>query len=168
MNWDAIGAIGQVLGSVAVFVTLVYLATQTRHAQEQGRRALSQARAEAIRELNLSGLDERMASINARAADALGVPITPGLKRMMDEAKLTRAEVQSVGAQLITGWTYYQQIIPYVDDLHPIERKTFDDAIMRSYGKNGGLSRIFYETYISARAHRDAKGYVDALLATET
>ena len=30
MNWDAIGAIGQMLGSIAVFVTLGYLAVQVR------------------------------------------------------------------------------------------------------------------------------------------
>jgi len=30
MNWDAIGAIGQMLGSIAVFITLVYLALQVR------------------------------------------------------------------------------------------------------------------------------------------
>ena len=30
MNWDAIGAIGQILGSVGVFVSLGYLALQTR------------------------------------------------------------------------------------------------------------------------------------------
>ena len=29
MNWEAIGAVGQVLGSLAVFITLVYLAMQT-------------------------------------------------------------------------------------------------------------------------------------------
>ena len=30
MNWDAIGAIGEVIGAVAVFVTLIYLAYQLR------------------------------------------------------------------------------------------------------------------------------------------
>ena len=30
MNWDAIGAIGQMLGSIAVLVTLTYLAAQIR------------------------------------------------------------------------------------------------------------------------------------------
>jgi len=30
MNWDAIGAVGRMLGSVAVFITLGYLATQIR------------------------------------------------------------------------------------------------------------------------------------------
>jgi hypothetical protein len=33
MNWDAIGAIGQMLGSLAVFVSLVYLGVQTRHSR---------------------------------------------------------------------------------------------------------------------------------------
>ncbi len=35
MNWDAIGAISQMVGSVAVFITLGYLAGQVRHAREE-------------------------------------------------------------------------------------------------------------------------------------
>jgi len=31
MNWDAIGALAEITGSVAVFATLVYLAVQVRH-----------------------------------------------------------------------------------------------------------------------------------------
>jgi hypothetical protein len=31
MNWEAIGAIGEVFGALAVFFTLIYLATQLRH-----------------------------------------------------------------------------------------------------------------------------------------
>lgn len=42
MNWDAIGAVGEIIGAVAVLVTLIYLAIQVRHA----RRA---QQAEAIR-----------------------------------------------------------------------------------------------------------------------
>ena len=30
MNWEAIGAIGEIIGAVAVLVTLIYLATQVR------------------------------------------------------------------------------------------------------------------------------------------
>ena len=30
MNWDAIGAIGETLGAIAVVVTLIYLAAQIR------------------------------------------------------------------------------------------------------------------------------------------
>ena len=31
MNWDAIGAIGEIVGAIAVVATLAYLAIQTRH-----------------------------------------------------------------------------------------------------------------------------------------
>lgn len=36
MNWDAIGAIGEIIGALAVVVTLIYLSRQIRHANQQG------------------------------------------------------------------------------------------------------------------------------------
>jgi len=35
MNWDAIGAIGEVLGAVGVILTLAYVAVQIRHSRKQ-------------------------------------------------------------------------------------------------------------------------------------
>lgn len=35
MNWDAIGAVGEVLGAVAVIATLAYLAVQVRHLKSE-------------------------------------------------------------------------------------------------------------------------------------
>lgn len=40
MNWDAMGAVGQILGSVAVFITLWYLAVQTRQVRQEVRHAM--------------------------------------------------------------------------------------------------------------------------------
>ncbi len=37
MNWDAIGAIAELLGAIGVIASLVYLATQIRHSREQMR-----------------------------------------------------------------------------------------------------------------------------------
>lgn len=37
MNWEAIGAIAEILGAVAVLVTLAYLAVQVRHVREQNQ-----------------------------------------------------------------------------------------------------------------------------------
>ena len=37
MNWDAIGAIGELLGAAVVFISLVYLATQIRHSSKSMR-----------------------------------------------------------------------------------------------------------------------------------
>jgi hypothetical protein len=36
MNWDAIGAIGELVGGAAVLVTLIYLAVQIRQANSAG------------------------------------------------------------------------------------------------------------------------------------
>ena len=45
MNWDAIGAIGEILGAAAVFASLIYLAVQTK----QNTRALKSAAFHQIR-----------------------------------------------------------------------------------------------------------------------
>ena len=34
MNWEAIGAVGEILGAIAVLLTLFYLASQVRHANK--------------------------------------------------------------------------------------------------------------------------------------
>ena len=36
-DWDAIGAVGEILGAIAVLVTLVYLANQIRQANDVAR-----------------------------------------------------------------------------------------------------------------------------------
>lgn len=35
MNWEAIGSVGEIVGSIAVVISLVYLAVQIRHANKQ-------------------------------------------------------------------------------------------------------------------------------------
>jgi len=39
MNWEAIGAIGEILGAVAVIATLLYLAKQLSHAVDSSSSA---------------------------------------------------------------------------------------------------------------------------------
>jgi len=38
MNWEAAGAIGEIVGAIAVIATLAYLATQIRYARLAERR----------------------------------------------------------------------------------------------------------------------------------
>jgi hypothetical protein len=52
MNWDAIGAMGQVLGSIAVFVTLAYLAVQTRQNTQAVTTSIFEAAMEGFNEWN--------------------------------------------------------------------------------------------------------------------
>ena len=73
MNWDAIGAVGQMLGSIAVLVALAYLTIQVRQAKDEVRRSVAQNRGEAARELCMCRVtDERLNRIYTKARTALG------------------------------------------------------------------------------------------------
>lgn len=54
MNWDAIGAISEAVGALAVVVTLAYLATQIRYAKVAAGDANRLTRANGVREMYLN------------------------------------------------------------------------------------------------------------------
>ena len=53
MNWDAIGAIGEIIGASAVVVTLIYLTFQLRNNTAATRASTAQALADSINAANL-------------------------------------------------------------------------------------------------------------------
>ena len=111
MNWDAIGAIGQMLGSIAVFVTLGYLAVQVKHARQEAQRALSQGRGEAHRDL-LAQM--RILAIQAKADAALGALPNAVAATFVEQAGLTLEEANTMVLTQTAWWTFRLQIIPYV------------------------------------------------------
>ena len=163
MNWEAIGAIGQVLGSVAVFVTLGYLAVQVKHARQTGQRALSQGRGEALRELFNQKPDERMNGLLMKADAAFGGQVHPFVEALIERAGMTEEEAMLTMLNLVLWWNYFIQIIPNADELPPMERHQFE-VPLRNYGRPG-VFRLFYETYIKEAGHPDAVRYIDNLLA---
>ena len=168
MNWDAVGAVGQVLGSLAVCVTLGYLAEQVRHAQDQARRALSQARPEASRDFMALYTDERISKIHVKAQEALGVPLFPTgpageFATSMERAGLTRDEAVVMTYLHIIQWNYRIQVIPHLNELSASERWQFEAPMRAIYGRPG-VGRVFYETYIKNH-HPDTVRYIDNLLA---
>ena len=57
MNWEAIGAIAEVCGALAVLMTLIYLAVQIRHQNQVARAQVHQQRADSIIHLTASYLN---------------------------------------------------------------------------------------------------------------
>ena len=53
INWDAVGAVGEIIGAAAVVVTLVNLALQMRHNAAATRAETAQSLADSINEANL-------------------------------------------------------------------------------------------------------------------
>jgi len=85
MNWEAVGAIGEIVGATVVVITLAYFALQIRHAQQAAADVSRLNRGVGIRELLVRMISddelrdawlrsEGSADLYDRMADALGVP----------------------------------------------------------------------------------------------
>ena len=115
MNWDALGAIGELIASIGVIASLVYLAFQIREQSAQNREANHQIAvdefvgryadlrsSESSAELYIRAItDFRSMSIEDRArADALFLKLMVGyykVLRLRDSKMLEEGEVEILG-----------------------------------------------------------------------
>jgi hypothetical protein len=164
MNWEEVGAIGQLLGSVAVFVTLVYLASQVRFARAEYMRSISQHRSDAIRDLYSQEREESVRRIYVRLRSALGGAPTP-FEAALIERGATDDEAYAMHTLQLMLWNYRLQMIPYLDELSAMDRVTFVGGIHARYGQPG-VGRLFYELHIKPTQHPDAVNYVESILQT--
>jgi hypothetical protein len=82
VNWEAIGAIGEILGALAVVLTLGYLAVQIRHTRLAAADTSRQARADGVREISGAiGHNEGMAKLwfKAQGVESIYEEIGQGL-----------------------------------------------------------------------------------------
>ena len=71
MDWDAIGAIGEIVGALAVVISLGYLATQIRLQNREARHASMHEISVAFRE-SLGGIDREFTDVLALANQDFG------------------------------------------------------------------------------------------------
>jgi len=166
MNWDAIGAVGQVLGSIAVFVTLGYLAIQVKHAQSEARRALSQGRGDGFRAMLEFECDPRIRNIDFRLRSALRQEgdLTHPLAALSKQTGVSPEEIGAIFWKEYGWWLYRVGIMSHADDLSAMERTMFDSAVRTNYGQPGP-ARFLHESMFKPQAHPDAVRYVEKLLA---
>jgi hypothetical protein len=87
MNWEATAAIGQMLGSIAVFVTLGYLAVQARHARGEVRRSINQSRSETVRQFDMTyATDERLNNVRQKSRILLDGQPTDFARELMERS----------------------------------------------------------------------------------
>jgi hypothetical protein len=67
MNWEAIGAVGEIIGALAVVVSLIYLATQIRVQNSESRMAGNHAMSEGFRDSIAELSDPNLSDIFHRA-----------------------------------------------------------------------------------------------------
>ena len=162
MSWDAVGAIGQVLGSVAVFITIGYLAVQVRHAREEARRSAVRARADALRELSTARMDTRVIDARAKAMDASGQQPIGGFVSELMTKGLTREEAYILVQDELAAWNSRWPTVEFANDLQAAERFELDRGLRFAYGS--GVSALWYR---NARhvLNTNAVRYIDGLLA---
>jgi len=164
VNWDAVGAIGQMLGSVAVFITLAYLSIQVRHARDEVQRSVSHDRKDALRQLMISRANNKwLTEVLVKANDGLGIKPTGKFQiTLMEQAGLNRAEAVALGQDLYAFWECQAEAIPYAQHFRAGERLAFDGALRNAY-----RSPLFSLWFDAARQYLDpdAVRYVENLLA---
>ena len=136
MNWDAIGAIGEILGASAVFVTLVYLAVQVRHAKEQARLSVQQVRNSTFREIFLSvAQNPQITAVLAKAENTWTHDIETE-KELFEKAEFT-AEDQIVWANYYRAvWNYFREVIENRNDFDPAQLKSFERGLILVFEKS--------------------------------
>ena len=100
MNWDAISAIGEILGAAAVVASLVYLAIQVRSAKSAAADVNRLIRAVGVRETIRHTInDSELSDAWIRAADSVG-----NFQAVADRLGLSFREAQKVTFQCQSWW----------------------------------------------------------------
>ena len=167
MNWEAVGAISEGLGAIAVFVTLAYLAVQVRHTRAEMRRSIYVQRQEAARELCLSRAgNEALLSDTLKASQAFGRSASGYVVEVAERGGLTEAAALRVMWDEYAWWYWRAQQIPYVDELPKGERAAFEGGIRFNYAERP-IGRLWFETQKSLLSP-DLVRYVESVLARRT
>ena len=159
MNWDAIGAIGEVLGAAAVVVTLGYLAVQVRHAKAATADQSRIYRATAVREIILETCrDDALRMLQTKSWG-----VEPYYEALADELGLTLEEATKLdwgnGYYFWMWWGQYASTTEIRDkkELEHIVANLGGTPGMRAHWENSPLSRPLLDA--------DYVAFVDAVLA---
>ncbi len=165
MDWNAIGAIGQILGTTAVFATLGYLAVQLRYVRADAQRSVRQSRTEVMSQQMMTlATNERLAGIEARANAAMGATENAFVSALVAQTGLTQDEALSLYWLYTAQWQVRGQMIVHMNDFTPEERAVFD-RVFRTYYRVLPASRLWYEIWKTTLPDSSAARYIDALIA---
>lgn len=165
MNWNAVGAVGQILGSLATFVTVGYLVIQVHDTEKEMQRAVVEGRTDRNTQANMTvAADERLVSILKKANDALAgdKPKPPFLEAATKQLGLTEEEAYSLYRVELVSWGNLALSINYVDDLPPEDRAQMDRTFR--FRSQEPVFKFWYE-FTKPQLNPKAVRYVDNLLA---
>ena len=164
MNWDAIGAVGQMLGSIAVVVSMVYAGLQVQQAKTEVQRSISQHRADSLAALLLArATNQHLCEAFTAANAALGAQDAPFVDALTRRAGLTLQDANALQAEQQAWWLHGTQIVNALGELSAGERAEFEALAHRMY-TTVPVSRLWYES-TKAALDPDVVRYIEGLLA---
>ena len=153
MNWDALGAIGEIIGAVAVVVTLLYVARQIRQANAQTQATARYSFVEAYGHMNtsISG-NKAVASVFRRGIKGLD----------LDEDEYI--QFFALLGQFLNTWSVLYDL--HADGMLPENQWTMvRKDIITMMSEPGG--REFWERVGHLGVHEDFRDAVNEALASD-
>jgi len=158
MNWDAIGAIGQMVSALALVIVIV----QVRYARKEVQRSAVLTRLEGTRDLFLmQATDDVIGPSMLRAAEAAGVPMPP-IFQYLSELGLNPTEAFRLNAYNMAIWNNFEASIESIGYLTPGVRREVDNAIRGNF--NNPVVAKWFEG-VKVRLNPDAVRYIENLMS---
>jgi hypothetical protein len=160
---ELMGNIGELVGSVAVLVTIIYLAIQIKHARAQSLLGIAEGRITAMRELYAQQNEGPMREILSKANDALGFSANTFELLLMERADLTREEASAVFLMYVQWLNFARHQFQVLSQLSAIDRSVYDTALYFRFGENT-IGELFYEI-MKPTLEQEFTEYADGVLS---
>lgn len=139
MNWDAIGAVAELLGSVAVLATLIYLSVQVKNAKKEFQATIRQNHATANLDMTMETIrSPALLAAQVRAVEELG-DVRPGIIAFQEKANLSLDEAIVLNNYFSARWRQVgDAVLGELDHLPEATQNTFARATARLFGTGAG------------------------------
>ena len=147
MNWEAIGAVGEILGAAVVFITLAYLAVQVRYAKIAATDSNRQARTKGVTDMQLamiSNPESMSAFVKANQTE-------PYYTAIARDLNLTHEEALQVDSMcLYWFWLHWGQFssLTLAEDLQGLSQtvgKFYQARSLRYSWENSPYAKALFE-----------------------
>lgn len=162
MNWEAVGAIAEILGSITVISTLFYLALQVRHARDQIRTSIRESRNTAHRELQFAAIQNPQLVRVIGKAHASWTPGVESEEQFYAAANFTIEDQIIWTSYMRVAWSYFRESIRYIPDLMPSQREELHREITANYSIGPG--KLYFDSMSAIDSQ--ALKYVRELIAS--
>jgi hypothetical protein len=145
MTISELGSVGELVGSIAVLCTLVYLAVQVKHAKNATRATLLQHRADASRSLWMfESSNPSISKIVRSANERMGHLGQPAKRIFREKTGMTEEECDEVFPFLAMHFFHRQTL--FGSGLSDAELEVLDNQVRGMY--SGGVSRAWFESVL--------------------